>query len=54
VVSKQQLLRQVWGGFEAYGGNVVEVHLSALRRKLEAHGPRLIHTVRSAGYVLRV
>jgi len=54
VLSKQQLLRQVWGGFDSYGDNVVEVHLSALRRKLEAHGPRLIHTVRSVGYVLRV
>ena len=53
VVSKQQLLQQVWGGFDFYGNNVVEVHLSALRKKLEAHGPRLIHTVRSVGYVLR-
>jgi two-component system, OmpR family, response regulator len=32
--------------------NLVEVHISALRRKLEAHGPRLIHTVRGAGYRL--
>lgn len=54
VLSKQQLLKQVWGGFDSYGGNVVEVHMSALRRKLEAHGPRVIHTVRSVGYVLRV
>lgn len=54
VLSKEQLLRQVWGSFEAYGHNVVEVHLSALRRKLETHGTRVIHTVRSVGYVLRV
>lgn len=54
VVSKQQLLQEVWGGFDFYGNNVVEVHLSALRRKLEAKGPRMIHTVRSVGYVLRV
>jgi len=53
VMSKQQLLRQVWGGIESYDDNVVEVHLSALRRKLETHGPRLIHTVRGVGYVLR-
>ena len=52
-LSKQQLLQDVWGGFEFYGDNVVEVHVSALRRKLENHGPRLIHTVRSVGYVLR-
>jgi DNA-binding response OmpR family regulator len=52
VLSKTQLLTQVWG-FDAYDANVVEVHMSALRRKLEACGPRLIHTVRGAGYVLR-
>lgn len=52
VLSKRQLLRSVWG-FDGYDGNVVEVHISALRRKLEQHGPRLIHTVRSLGYVVR-
>lgn len=52
VLSKTQLLTQVWG-FDAYDGNLVEVHLSALRRKLELAGPRLIQTVRGAGYVLR-
>jgi two-component system OmpR family response regulator len=52
VLSKTQLLTQVWG-FDAYDANLVEVHMSALRRKLEAAGPRLIHTVRGAGYVLR-
>ena len=52
VLSKTQLLTQVWG-FDAYDTNLVEVHLSALRRKLEAAGPRLIHTVRGVGYVMR-
>lgn len=52
ILSKQQLLVQLWG-FDAYASNVIEVHMSALRRKLESHGPRLIHTVRSVGYVLR-
>ena len=52
VLSKTQLLSIVWG-FDAYDTNLVEVHMSALRRKLEAHGPRLIQTVRGAGYVLR-
>jgi DNA-binding response OmpR family regulator len=42
----------VWR-YEAYDPNVVEAHVSALRRKLNAHGDELIHTVRSAGYVLR-
>jgi two-component system OmpR family response regulator len=52
VLSKLQLLTNVWG-FEQYDVNVVEVHVSALRRKLEEHGPRVIHTVRNAGYVFR-
>ena len=51
-VSKAQILRSVWG-YEAYDPNLVEVHVSALRRKLEAHGPRLLHTVRGLGYSLR-
>ncbi|MGH9269142.1 MAG: response regulator transcription factor [Acidimicrobiales bacterium] len=52
VLTKVQLLTHVWG-FEAYDTNLVEAHTSALRRKLEAHGPRLVHTVRGVGYVLR-
>jgi DNA-binding response OmpR family regulator len=52
VFSKIQLLSLVWG-FEDYAPNVVEVHMSALRRKLEMHGPRLILTERGEGYVLR-
>ena len=52
VLSKTQLLTQVWG-FDAYDANLVEVHMSALRRKLEVDGPRIVHTVRGAGYVLR-
>ncbi len=52
VLSKQQLLQQVWG-FQDYADNLVEVHMSALRRKLEAFGPRVIHTVRGVGYTLR-
>ncbi len=51
VVPKGQLLGQVWG-YDA-DDHLVEVHMSSLRRKLEAHGPRLIHTVRGTGYVLR-
>lgn len=53
VLSKTRLLSLVWE-FDAYDDNLVEVHVSALRRKLEEHGPRIIHTVRGAGYVLRV
>jgi DNA-binding response OmpR family regulator len=52
VLSKTQLLTMVWG-FDYHNINLVEVHVSALRRKLEATGPRIIHTVRGAGYALR-
>ena len=51
VLSKHQLLTQVWG-YDAYDPNVVEVHVSALRRKLEAHGPRILGTIRGLGYRL--
>lgn len=52
VLSKRRLLALVWD-FDSYDDNLVEVYISTLRRKLEAHGPRLLHTVRGAGYVLR-
>ena len=48
-LSKDQLLTQVWG-YDAYDHNLVEVHISALRRKLERDRPRIIHTVRGIGY----
>jgi DNA-binding response OmpR family regulator len=51
VVPKGQLLGQVWG-YEA-DDHLLEVHMSSLRRKLAAHGERIIHTVRGTGYVLR-
>ncbi len=50
VVPKGQLLAQVWG-YDA-DDHLVEVHVSSLRRKLEAHGPRMIQTIRGTGYVL--
>jgi two-component system OmpR family response regulator len=50
VLSKVQLLTAVWG-YEDFDPNLVEVHISALRRKLGE--PRLLHTVRGIGYVLR-
>ena len=52
VISKVQLLTEVWG-FDHFSLNVVEVHVSALRKKLEAHGPRVVQTVRNVGYVVR-
>jgi two-component system, OmpR family, response regulator len=52
VLSKTRLLASVWG-CEQYDHNVVEARVSGLRRKLERHGPRLIHTERGVGYRLR-
>jgi two-component system OmpR family response regulator len=52
VMSKRRLLSEVWG-FDEFDVNLVEVHVSALRRKLEEFGPRLVETVRSRGYVIR-
>ncbi len=52
VLSNAQILSQVWG-YDSYADNLVQVHLSALRRKIEEHGSRLIHTERGLGYVLR-
>jgi DNA-binding response OmpR family regulator len=54
VVSRQALLDEVWGYHPFAETNTVDVFVSNLRRKLESGGdPRLLHTVRGAGYVLR-
>lgn len=55
VISQELLLERVWGFDFSGTSNVVEVYIGYLRRKLEAHNKkRLIHTVRSIGYVLRL
>ncbi len=54
VLSRDVLMDQVWG--YDFGGdeNVLETYIKQLRQKLEAKGePRLIHTMRGVGYVLR-
>jgi DNA-binding response OmpR family regulator len=51
VASKAQLLSRVWG-FEGYDQNLVEVHVSSLRKKL-GDSASLVQTVRGVGYVLR-
>ncbi|MBB4736112.1 two-component system OmpR family response regulator [Micrococcus cohnii] len=53
VLSKAQLLDQVWG-FD-FGGraNIVELYISYLRKKIDADRAPMIHTVRGAGYVIR-
>jgi DNA-binding response OmpR family regulator len=55
VISRQRLLDEVWGYDPFSMTNTIEVFVSNLRRKLEAgEEPRLLHTIRGAGYVLRV
>ncbi len=55
VISRQQLLEDVWGYEPFADTNTIEVFVSNIRRKLEADGePRLLHTVRGVGYILRV
>jgi DNA-binding response OmpR family regulator len=52
-LTRQEILDGVWGeGSEPYG-NVVDLYIHYLRTKTEQLGPRLIHTVRGLGYVLR-
>ena len=53
VVSRQALLDEVWGYHPFAETNTVDVFISNVRRKLEAGGePRILHTMRGAGYVL--
>jgi two-component system, OmpR family, response regulator len=52
VVSKGQILQNVWRYDFGGNANVVETYVSYLRRKLDAAGPPLIKTVRQAGYML--
>ncbi len=54
VLPKEFLMERVWGYDFGGNTNVLEVYVKQLRQKLEANGePRLIHTLRGAGYVLR-
>ena len=54
VVSRETLLEEVWDYHPFSETNTVDVFISTLRRKLEQEGePRVLHTVRGAGYVLR-
>ena len=54
MVSRDTLLEDVWGYAPFSETNTIDVFISNLRRKLEAGGePRILHTVRGAGYVMR-
>ena len=51
VLTRTVLYNNVWDEFYDGASNTLEVHVMELRRKLEAHGPRVIHTIRGRGYL---
>jgi two-component system response regulator MprA len=54
VLTRDTIRERVWGFDDSYGSNTLDVYIGYLRRKTEAGGePRLIHTVRGVGFVLR-
>nr|WP_193570984.1 response regulator transcription factor [Diaminobutyricibacter tongyongensis] len=53
VLSKEQILTDVWGFDFGATSNVVEMYVSYLRRKIDAGREPMIHTVRGAGYILK-
>jgi len=54
VISRERLLEEVWGYDPTSMTNTIDVFISNLRRKLEEEGePRVLHTKRGAGYVVR-
>jgi two-component system copper resistance phosphate regulon response regulator CusR len=52
VLSRTRIYGHVWGETYDFISNTLDVHINALRRALEARGPRLIQTVRGQGYLL--
>jgi two-component system response regulator MprA len=54
VLTRDVISERVWGHDTSYGSNSLDVYVGYVRRKTEADGePRLVHTVRGVGYVLR-
>jgi two-component system response regulator MprA len=54
VLTREMIFDRIWGYDFSGESNVLDVYIRYLRQKLEAEGePRLIHTLRSVGYVLR-
>jgi two-component system OmpR family response regulator len=54
VLTRAQLLEHVWSYDFAGDARVLETYVSYLRKKLDAYGPPLLHTVRGVGYALRL
>jgi len=54
VLTRQQLLERVWSYDFAGDARVLETYVSYLRKKIDADGPPLLHTIRGVGYSLRL
>ena len=55
VLTRSVIFERVWGYDFGYGSNSLDVYISYLRKKTESGGgPRLIHTIRGAGYLMDV
>ena len=54
VISKSELIDNVWGYGFAGDPNIVETYISYLRKKIDVQEPALIHTIRRVGYTLRL
>jgi DNA-binding response OmpR family regulator len=55
LVSREMLARDVWGETERSTplDNVIDVHIARLRKRVDQEGPKLIHTVRGVGFIVR-
>ena len=54
VLTKRQILEQVWEYDFAGNDSVVQTYISYLRRKIDVYDPPLIHTVPRVGYIVRL
>jgi two-component system OmpR family response regulator len=54
VLTRAQLLDHVWSYDFGGDARVLETYISYLRKKIDAVGPPLLHTVRGVGYALRL
>ena len=54
VLTREQIIDRVWSF--GFGGDpsIVDTYISYIRRKVDASGPKLIHTVRGVGFTLRL
>jgi two-component system response regulator MprA len=52
VLERSTMYERIWGADLHHSSKALDVHVGTLRRKLEQHGPRVVHNVRGVGYVM--